>query len=75
MEINNALPGNSSSSNDNQTDAQPGSSSEDGRLKEWQDRGRVALPDDIAPDSHTTVERDFEPENLHTEKPKDNNAY
>ena len=44
------------------SDREPGNyaNDEDGRSKEWQDRGRVNLHPD--PSAKTNLERDFEPE-------------
>jgi len=66
----NNLPG-----DEKKSPEQAASSNEDGRLNEWQDRGRVALDHDLAPDAHTNPERDFEPENIRKEKPKDDRVY
>ncbi len=40
---------------------------DDGRSKEWQDRSRVNL-EQVPEGTHTSVERDFEPENLEEDK-------
>ena len=63
------------SRNDDQSNDDIQKSLDDGRSKEWQDRGRVVLDNDIAPDAKTNLERDFEPENLRNEKPNDDKVY
>ena len=75
MENNNSERGNRNSRNDDQINDEIKKSLEDGRAKEWQDRGRVALDKDIAPDAKTNVERDIEPENLRKEKQDDDKVY
>ncbi|HSB91895.1 MAG TPA: hypothetical protein VLC28_02205, partial [Flavitalea sp.] len=75
MKKDNLNRGNNESRNDDQRNDPLPDSLEDGRSKEWQDRGRVVLDKDIAPDAKTNLERDFEPENLRDEKPKDDKVY
>jgi len=75
MENNNSKRGNRNSRDDDQFNEENNKSLEDGRSKEWQDRGRVALDKDIAPDSKTNVERDIEPENLRKERQDDDKVY
>jgi hypothetical protein len=71
MKNNNSKRGNRHSREDDQFNDDINKSMDDGRSKEWQDRGRVALDRDIDPDAKTNVERDVEPENLRKEKSDD----
>ena len=75
MENNNSKHGNQNPRNDDQFNEDNKKSLEDGRSKEWQDRGRVARDQDIAPDAKTNVERDVEPENLRKERQDDDKVY
>ena len=71
----NIQPRGNNSRNDDQSNDDIQKSLDDGRSREWQDRGRVVLDNDIAPDAKTNLERDFEPENLRDEKPNDDKVY
>ena len=75
MENNNSKSDNRDPRNEDQTNDDIKKSLEDGRSKEWQDRGRIALDKDIAPDAKTNVERDIEPENLRKERQDDEKVY
>ena len=75
MKKNNLTRDSNESRDDNQQNNDFPESLQDGRSREWQDRGRVTLDEDVAPDAKTNLERDFEPENVRTEKPKDDKVY
>jgi hypothetical protein len=75
MKKNDLTRGNNESRNNDQLNNDRPEASEDGRSREWQDRGRVVRDEDIAPDAKTNLERDFEPENVRAEKPKDDKVY
>ena len=75
MKKNNLTPDSNQPSNDDKVNVELPEALQDGRAREWEDRGRVMLDGDIAPDAKTNAERDFEPENVRTEKPKDDKVY